>query len=312
VGGCANEYQMTLPKYSDDPVRPWRKKDNADLTPRVKQALRLYVTGVVKTQKEAAAISGIHQSTLSIAKHTPTGQRLYNRMDAGIEERALSLSAVIAKLSEKALDVMGDLIESGSTEEIRFQASKDILDRNPETSKKSQLQVESFSLGGKDAKLLAAALVEGRVVSEKFNEVTEGDFIRLEGIPSERNSAGPSSGSDRADLSASVESSGSVRQRSGSAVREAGPDSASSDHSGAVSTGPAPESSDRIHPSIDSGRLAIARDDSGSDRRDPVAHPTWPRPAGQGNEGADRQRERDARDIGGSGAAPEGVRIGNG
>lgn len=164
-------------------MREWKEKEQHDFTPRTKMAMKLYATGAVRTQKEAAEIAGIHPTYLSIVKNTPTGERYFEQTDSQIQERAVSLSAVIAKLSEKALKVMEEQIKNGSTEEVKFKAAKDILDRNPETSKMNKVQVEAFTLSGRDAKEIAAALAEGRALTALDEQVAEGDFVKVEEVP---------------------------------------------------------------------------------------------------------------------------------
>lgn len=146
-------------------------------------ALSLYVSGAVRTQREAAEIAGVTQATVSNARRSIAGKAFEENFDTQVTERAMSLSAVIAKLSEKALAVMEEQIDNGSSEEVKFKAAKDILDRNPETSKTNKVQIESFSLSGRDAKELAAALTEGRQLQELDKEVSSGDYVRIEEVP---------------------------------------------------------------------------------------------------------------------------------
>lgn len=160
----------------------WRKLPHPNVPPRTKLALKLYVSGAVRTQAEAAAVAGVTQATVSNARRSVEGRAYENTFDAQVQERSVSLSAVIAKLSEKALSVMEEQIDNGSTEDVRFKAAKDILDRNPETSKTNKVQVESFTLAGRDVQALATALAEGRRAHELDETVAKGDFIRVEEI----------------------------------------------------------------------------------------------------------------------------------
>ncbi len=164
--------------------REWKARaEHPFRTPRTKLALKLYVSGAVRTQKEAGDIYGLSQTAVSLARRSVSGQALESDFEAKVTERAVSLSAVIAKLSEKALKVMDDQITSGSSEEVKFKAAKDILDRNPETSKTNKIQMESFTLTGRDAKEIAAALAEGRRLHELDAEVATGDFVRVQEVP---------------------------------------------------------------------------------------------------------------------------------
>ena len=141
--------------------------------------LKLYVSGAVKTQREAAAAVGVTAQSISNARRSLTGKSFEKGFDTEVTERSMSLSAVIAALSVKALDVMEEQITNGSSEDIRFKAAKDILDRNPETSKTNKIQMESFTLTGRDAKELAAALAEGRILQPMDMQAMTGDVVRV-------------------------------------------------------------------------------------------------------------------------------------
>lgn len=169
---------MTSPEYN----KAWQQADHPNVPPRTKMALKLYVSGAVRTQREAGELAGVTASTVSNARRSPAGRAFEESFDSGVKERSMSLSAVIAKLSEKALDVMAAQIESGSTEQVKFMAAKDILDRNPETSKTSKVQMESFTLTGRDAKELAQALAEGRTPHPADRQVETGDFVRVDEV----------------------------------------------------------------------------------------------------------------------------------
>ena len=162
----------------------WRaREEHPFIPPRTKLALKLYVSGAARTQREAAEVAGVSSATVSNARRSLAGQAYEDNFDSQVSERSMSLSALIVKLSEKALYVMETQIENGSTEDVKFKAAKDILDRNPETSKTNKVQVESFSLSSRDAKELAAALVEGRLSDERFKDLEHEDFVKVEEVP---------------------------------------------------------------------------------------------------------------------------------
>lgn len=93
----------------------------------------------------------------------------------------MELSVVIAKLSEKALNRIGGLMDSGN-EKVRLDAAKDILDRNPLTSKTHKISVDSLTLTGRDVKDLIQAMTSGRNLEEQFPSAASGDFTpALEG-----------------------------------------------------------------------------------------------------------------------------------
>lgn len=152
------------------------------IKPRVRSAIKLYVTGAAKTQREAAEIVGVNPSTISkTLRHTPVGKQLEQTLNGEIQRRAVELSVVIAKLSEKALNRIGGLMDSGN-EKVRLDAAKDILDRNPLTSKTHKISVDSLTLTGRDVKDLIQAMTSGRNLEEQFPSAASGDFTpALEG-----------------------------------------------------------------------------------------------------------------------------------
>lgn len=158
--------------------RKWNERE-VKHSPRVKMALRLYGSGAVTSMSEAARLAGCAASTAYVAKLQVNGLAMMERLDRNIEERSVSMSAVIAALGQKAVERMEKLMDHGTTEQIQFQAAKDLLDRNPETSKHSKLQVDSFTIDGRDAAGLAAAMVEAARVRSAFAEEVRGDYVKL-------------------------------------------------------------------------------------------------------------------------------------
>lgn len=143
-------------------------------------AMKLYASAAVPTLEAAARVSGL--SPAALYQH-----RFYHRalhleseqtMNAAITERAIDASAIIRKLTGTALSTIGLLMEQSESERIRLDAAKDVLDRNPETSKTQKIQLDNMSLGAKDAKALADALVES-ARARQLHELPAGDSIRL-------------------------------------------------------------------------------------------------------------------------------------
>lgn len=87
--------------------------------------------------------------------------------------------SLISALGMRAAQVVGGLMEDASSESIRLKAAQDIMDRDPELSKVQKHQVESFTLGNKDAKEIAAALVSASSVHSQFKHLETQDFNRL-------------------------------------------------------------------------------------------------------------------------------------
>jgi len=148
-------------------------------------AARLYASGAVPTKKAACEAVGLHPAYLTILSSSgnETINRLMSEVDEQIADDTVALSSIIAKLSRRALLTMKGLMTS-QNEHVALRASSDILDRNPETSKTFKATVTAFHLDGTDAKELAAALVAGARVKEKFLPIAAGDFVKVdEGEP---------------------------------------------------------------------------------------------------------------------------------
>lgn len=154
-----------------------------DLRPATKQALRLYATGAVKTLAEAARATGIAPGTAYVAHASATGRREVARVDNNQVEKAVNVSQLIASLSTKAVEKVATLMEKGSSEGIQLRAAQDLLDRNPETSKTQKVQVSDLTMQDKDAKLLAAAMVEAAKLRALHAETSRRDTLAIaEGV----------------------------------------------------------------------------------------------------------------------------------
>ena len=150
-----------------------------ELSPRIRMALRLYGTSAVPTLQEAADAAGINYTYLTIVMNSPIGVAFMNTLDQRLEDKTLETSAIIDRLSKRALTVIEQIMEDGKIEGIRLKAAIDLADRGPETSKIQKHQVESFSLTGSDAQMIAEALAQGRTVKEVFGHVADQGFDRV-------------------------------------------------------------------------------------------------------------------------------------
>jgi predicted nucleotide-binding protein len=147
-----------------------------DLSPRVRMALRLYVHGVVKTQIEAARIAGLSNAYFCQVVNSPAGQTYMKSAHNIIEENAHDVNALIKRLSHRAIEVIGGLMEDASKEDIRLRAAQDIADRGDETAKIQKHQVETFTLSGADARAIAESMVQAAAVRERFKELKVENF----------------------------------------------------------------------------------------------------------------------------------------
>lgn len=150
-----------------------------DLRPATKRALQMYATGAAKTIGEAARAVGMAPGSVYVAHASKTGRELMANMDEKIETRAVDVTKLIADLSEKAVNKMAHLMERGGSENIQLMAAKDLLDRNPVTSKTQKIQAEGLTMGAAEAQALAAALIEASGVRERTKESGKQNLLAI-------------------------------------------------------------------------------------------------------------------------------------
>lgn len=159
----------------------WKQQytDPARLKPSVKMGLQLYAQGGCKTLREASTAMGFHPNYLTIVAGTPAGKAFMESAHEIIAREITNKQSLISALGMRAAQVVGGLMEDASSESIRLKAAQDIMDRDPELSKVQKHQVESFTLGNKDAREIAAALVSASSVQERYKDLTTNDFNKL-------------------------------------------------------------------------------------------------------------------------------------
>lgn len=150
------------------------------LSPKVKLAIRAYVSGAVKTQIEAAAIAQITPQYFSQLLSSPVAKEYILEFDSKQEEKIIDTTVLLEKLSRDAVHVMANLMRHSANEQVVLKAAADLMDRGPQTSKIQKHQVESFTLSGKDAREIAAALVASSSLKDKFPSATQGDYIKID------------------------------------------------------------------------------------------------------------------------------------
>ena len=150
-----------------------------EFSPRVKLALRLYVHGVCKTQKEAAHAAGLNYNYFHTVLHTPAGKHYMKTAHQLIEEHANDTNALIAKLSHRAVEVIGTLMEDAGKEDVRLRAAIDLADRGPETAKIQKHQVESFTLANADARALAESILMASQVRANNTSLATENFDKV-------------------------------------------------------------------------------------------------------------------------------------
>lgn len=150
-----------------------------DLQPRVRMGLRLFVHCAVPTLREAAEAVGLSPVYLHKMSRTRAGIEFMETAHAMIQQTALTTSALIEKLSRRAIEVIGTTMEDASSEALRLKAAIDLADRGPETSKIQKHQVESFTLGSEDARLIAASMVSAAAVRQANADLVHNNFDRV-------------------------------------------------------------------------------------------------------------------------------------
>lgn len=157
--------------------------DVVNIGPRVKMALRLWLSGTVRSKKEAAQIVGVHPAYLGPVSKSPGGQAFIRDQEAKIDEKSLDTNVLLQRLSREAVLETAAIMRAGQSEANRLRAAIDLADRGPETSKIQKHQVEAITLSSKDAKELAAAMVAAAQLKQKFAEATEGNYDKTKYIP---------------------------------------------------------------------------------------------------------------------------------
>lgn len=148
------------------------------LSPKAKIALRAIALGAMK-HREAAQIAGVHPAYVSQLKNSEPGKNYMQQLDAKFEDSTIETSQLMTELGRKAVQKLAHLMEWSGQEAIQLRAAIDLADRSPETQKVQKHQVESFSLSGKDAKEIAAAMVQAAAVRQRFTAVENGDYIKI-------------------------------------------------------------------------------------------------------------------------------------
>ncbi len=155
--------------------RRYRVKSN--LSPAVARAMDLWLSGAVKTKKEAAAAVGIHAVTLSLNSRSPAGIGYMTGTHELIQDKTIDTSVLIEKLSRRGIEVIATLMEDAEKEDIRFRAAQDLADRGKETAKTQKLSMESYTIANRDVAALANAMVAAATLKDQFPEAASGNFI---------------------------------------------------------------------------------------------------------------------------------------
>ena len=154
-------------------------RDVRTVSPRVRMAARLYASAAVPTKKAAASAVGITPMWLNLmAKHNEETKRLISDVDTQIMDQSVEMSSVLRVIGREAIKRIRGLMSSES-EGVSLKAAIDLADRNPETSKVQRHEIVSAHISSEDAKELARSLVEAANVRLQFEEVAQGNIVRV-------------------------------------------------------------------------------------------------------------------------------------
>lgn len=151
---------------------------------RKNELLRILQSGAGSAGRQltrrAADVLGISIDTVRKYIRTPefqqklwmTDQKLWQRVDEELEVSKKSICVRIAELSELALENMERLM-MGPDDGLAYKASADILDRNPEASKRTHSESVNTTLNIDPAQLMQAALVAREMEARHVNRTPE-------------------------------------------------------------------------------------------------------------------------------------------
>lgn len=149
-------------------------------TPRVRNALWLYLSGSCKSKREAALVAGITPAHMNnMTNYSEPTKRLMNEIQTQLQSDAADMNVVMKRLGRMAVGKMALLLDSGS-EAIQFKAAQDLADRSPETQKTQRVEVADLTLAGQDAKAIAQAIVEAAMTEREFADVAKHGLVELD------------------------------------------------------------------------------------------------------------------------------------
>ncbi len=181
-------------------------------SPRIRLAARMYASGAVPTKNAAADAAGIDRAWFNtMSNHNEETRRIVGQIDQQIEDQSVEMSGILRALGRKALKRIHDLMYA-TDEQVAVRAAVDLADRSPETAKVHKIQDVTPHLSRQDAQTLAAALIEGARIKQRFGEEVKGDFVRVddkvEVLPSGDQGNGTAPDGPKAPEDARLEGSG--------------------------------------------------------------------------------------------------------
>lgn len=154
------------------------------VNPRLIQAAQMYGAGIARTKGEAADMAGVPRGTFYIESSPKNGhpavRRAMSEIQESIEDKAVSMSAILVMAGRKAVGHIAEVMEDQNAKpELRLKAAIDLADRSPESTKVQKHQIEGLSIAGQDAQALAEALVAGARITAEFGHEVVRDFVKV-------------------------------------------------------------------------------------------------------------------------------------
>lgn len=145
--------------------------DVTRLPPKQQRFLNLYLTGAY-THQELANLLRVHINTVGNWLRLPIIKEYIKKYQ---EEEHTETRVKLNAMTMKAVETMMDLLDS-PMDGIRYQASKDILDRaGHKTSQKMEIKKEVFNYEERMFELIDETISEEDVI-----ELAENDYLSLE------------------------------------------------------------------------------------------------------------------------------------
>jgi CRP-like cAMP-binding protein len=150
------------------------------VSPRVRMAALLYASGAAKTKGHAARAAGITKEYfVNMSNLNGETRRIINEMQEMILDESVATSAILQKLSRRAIGKLADLMDS-PVDAVAFRAAQDLADRGPETQKTQRFQVDALTISGQDVQAMCAAMVESARSEQKYANVATDGLVEVD------------------------------------------------------------------------------------------------------------------------------------
>lgn len=152
-------------------------------SPRVRHAIFLHEAGIVKTKSAAARAVGLSPDTLYNRSmpglNEDTLSPIREEAQAHVASRMLNVRSLLDQLSVRAVQKLGQLMETGEKEETQLRAAIDLADRGTETAKIQKVEIAP-TLSAAAIEALREGLRESRLATQEHAGLLSGDLVRVQ------------------------------------------------------------------------------------------------------------------------------------